>query len=269
MLAGSVGDTRRFGSLGHETRTVLKEWPTPFVHRYSSATQNPKIRSQTSLKRRIGMRTVAGLLSCLLFFSATVWAQATAQIAGTVHDASGAVIPGAEIKVTQTATGAVRTTISNENGQYVFANLPLGPYVLEASQPGFTTYVEKGIVLQVDSNLTIDIPLKVGAVGEELTVEANLAQVEARARGAAFVGCCANAAPKRCADSFWRFDRSCGFSCVDSLCPSVPLSSSSHRCLDSVPNSSVGHCVNNGVQSEAVRVSREFRRVVGIIHPFP
>src|SRR5215813_13738207 len=83
------------------------------------------------------MRTVAGLLSCLLFFSATVWAQATAQIAGTVHDASGAVIPGAQIKVMQTATGAVRTAVSNENGQYVFANLPLGPYVLEANQPGF------------------------------------------------------------------------------------------------------------------------------------
>src|SRR5215510_4548547 len=126
------------------------------------------------------MRTVAGSLSCLLFLSATVWAQATAQIAGTVHDASGAVIPGVEIKVTQTATGAVRTAVSNENGQYVFANLPLGPYVLEASQPGFTSYMQTGIVLQVDSNLTIDVPLKVGAVGEELTVEANLAQVEAR-----------------------------------------------------------------------------------------
>ena len=86
------------------------------------------------------MRTVAGLLSCLLFFSATVWAQATAQIAGTVHDASAAVIPGVQIKVTQTATGGVRTAVSNENGQYVFANLPLGPYVLEASQPGFTAY---------------------------------------------------------------------------------------------------------------------------------
>ena len=126
------------------------------------------------------MRTVAGLLSGLLFFSATVWAQATAQIAGTVHDASGAVIPGVQIKVTQTATGAVRTAVSNENGQYVFANLPLGPYVLEASQSGFTAYVQKGIVLQVDSNLTIDIPLKVGALGEEVTVEANLAQVETR-----------------------------------------------------------------------------------------
>src|SRR5437667_5465747 len=115
------------------------------------------------------MRTVLYSFCCLLFFAATLWAQATAQISGTVHDASGAVIPGVEIKVTQTATGAVRAAISNENGQYVFANLPLGPYMLEANQPGFRSYVERGMVLQVDSNLTIDIPLKVGAVGEEVT----------------------------------------------------------------------------------------------------
>ena len=126
------------------------------------------------------MRTIAGSFCCLLFLGATLWAQATAQISGTVKDTSGAVIPGVEVKVTQTATGAVRTAISNENGQYVFANLPLGPYVLEASQPGFAAYVETGIVLQVDGKLTIDIPLKVGAVGEQLTVEANLAQVETR-----------------------------------------------------------------------------------------
>ena len=81
------------------------------------------------------MRTVVQLLCCVLFFSGIVWAQATAQIAGTVRDTSGAVIPGVEIKVTQTAIGASRTAVSNEEGRYVFANLPLGPYMLEANQP--------------------------------------------------------------------------------------------------------------------------------------
>ena len=126
------------------------------------------------------MRSVLMPVCCVFLFCVMVWAQATAQIGGTVRDTSGAVIPGVGIKVTQTATGAVRTAVSNEEGRYVFANLPLGPYMLEATQPGFTSYVQTGIVLQVDSNLTIDIPLKVGAVGEELTVEASLAQVETR-----------------------------------------------------------------------------------------
>src|SRR5437899_7032069 len=127
----------------------------------------------------------SGLLSvcCLFLFCGTVWAQATAQIAGTVRDESGAIIPGVEIKVTQTATGAVRTTLSNEEGRYVFANLALGPYMLEANQPGFKSFILTGIVLQVDSNLTIEVALKVGALGEQVTVEAGLTQVETRSTG--------------------------------------------------------------------------------------
>ena len=126
------------------------------------------------------MRSVVLALGLSFLFSGIVWGQATGQIAGAVHDETGAVIPGVEVKVTQTATGAARTAVSNENGQYVFANLPLGPYMLEASQPGFRAYMQTGIVLQVDTNLTIDVPLKVGAIGDEVTVEANLAQVETR-----------------------------------------------------------------------------------------
>ena len=126
------------------------------------------------------MRSAALSICCVFLSCVAVWGQATAQIAGTVRDASGAVIPGVEITVTQTATGAVRATVSNEEGRYLFADLALGPYMLQAAQPGFTTHVQTGIVLQVDSNLTIDIPLKVGAAGEQVTVEAGLTQVETR-----------------------------------------------------------------------------------------
>ena len=56
---------------------------------------------------------------------------ATAQISGTVKDQSGAVLPGAEITATQTETGAVRMTLSDETGSYVLLNLPVGPYKLE------------------------------------------------------------------------------------------------------------------------------------------
>ena len=61
------------------------------------------------------------------------WAQAvsTSQINGTVQDGSGAVLPGAEITATQTETGAVRMTLSDETGSYVLLNLPVGPYKLE------------------------------------------------------------------------------------------------------------------------------------------
>src|SRR3989441_4522129 len=108
----------------------------------------------------------------------TAWAQATAQISGTVKDASGAVLPGVEITVTQTATGAKRSTVSNETGNYVLASLPLGPYMLEAALPGFKTYLQSGIVLQVDASPIINVVLQVGQVSEQIEVQSNAALVE-------------------------------------------------------------------------------------------
>src|SRR5689334_24209977 len=95
-------------------------------------------------------------LSC-----ASVWAQATAQISGTARDQSGAVLPGVEIHVTQTDTGIVRDAITNETGTYVLTNLPIGPYKLEAALPGFRTYAQSGIVLQVNSSPSINVILEV------------------------------------------------------------------------------------------------------------
>ena len=115
----------------------------------------------------------------LLLTCGAAWAQ-TAQINGTVKDSSGLPIPVATIKATQTATGAVRTTTSGPGGDYVLPNLPIGPYSLEVSKDGFSKYAQTGIVLQVDSNPTVDIPLQVGAVSEQVTVEAAAAQVETR-----------------------------------------------------------------------------------------
>src|SRR5687768_9409917 len=92
----------------------------------------------------------------------TIWAQATAQISGTVRDQSAAVLPGVEIIATQTETGITRTTITNETGSYVLPNLGLGSYRLEAALPGFRTYVQTGIVLQVNSSPVINPVLEVG-----------------------------------------------------------------------------------------------------------
>jgi hypothetical protein len=127
---------------------------------------------------RIGVCLLVGFLAFALAAS-TAWAQATtAQISGTVKDQSGAVLPGVEITVTQTATGGKRSTITNETGNYVLASLPLGPYMLEAALPGFKTYVQTGIVLQVDDSPTINVVLQVGEISEQVEVQANTALVE-------------------------------------------------------------------------------------------
>src|SRR5260370_2836967 len=120
------------------------------------------------------------LITSLTVTSTILWAQATAQITGTVRDSSGAVLPGVEVKVTQTETGITRTTISNETGAYVLPNLPTGPYRLEAALAGFRTFVQTNIVLQVNSNPAVNITLEVGQVAESVEVQANAAQVETR-----------------------------------------------------------------------------------------
>ncbi|MSV27176.1 MAG: TonB-dependent receptor [Bryobacterales bacterium] len=107
-------------------------------------------------------------------------AQATAQISGAARDQSGAVLPGVEVTVTQTSTGVIRTTVSNETGAYALPNLALGPYRLEASLPGFRAFVQTGIVLQVSSNPVINVTLEVGQVTEQVEVQANASLVETR-----------------------------------------------------------------------------------------
>src|SRR5262245_4920616 len=75
----------------------------------------------------------AAVALALLLGGTAAWAQATASINGTARDSSGAVLPGVTITATQTDTGLVRTTVSNETGAFSLVNLPLGPYRLEGA----------------------------------------------------------------------------------------------------------------------------------------
>jgi len=128
---------------------------------------------------------VCGLAVMLVSFceATDVWAQATAQISGTVKDQSGGVLPGVEVTATQTDTGIARSTVTNETGSYVLPNLAIGPYRLEAALPGFRTFAQTGIVLQVNSNPVINPVMEVGQVSEQIEVKADASLVETRNAG--------------------------------------------------------------------------------------
>jgi Carboxypeptidase regulatory-like domain len=132
--------------------------------------------------RRILRMALGAFLICV-FNCSSAWAQATAQIGGTARDQSGAILPGVEIRVTQIDTGITRDAVTNETGSYVLPNLPIGPYRLEASLPGFRTYAQTGIVLQINSSPAINVVLEVGQVTEQVEVQANAALVETRTAG--------------------------------------------------------------------------------------
>src|SRR5579863_5848975 len=117
-------------------------------------------------------------------FSINLYAQGQlSQIQGTVLDASGAAVPGATVKATNTATDVARNVNTGADGVYVIADLPTGPYRVDVSKEGFATAVQTGIVLQVATNPTINVSLKVGNVSERVSVEANAALVETQATG--------------------------------------------------------------------------------------
>jgi hypothetical protein len=125
------------------------------------------------------------LVLCLLGITLTFSAQgvSTAQISGSVKDSSGGALPGARVRLTQIETGTTRTTVTAANGSYVVPNLPIGPYRMEVEKEGFATYVESGIVLNVNTNPEINPTLKVGKVSEQVVVEANSATVETHSTG--------------------------------------------------------------------------------------
>src|SRR5438093_4401001 len=122
----------------------------------------------------------SSVMLVVVFGCAMVWAQATAQISGTVKDQSGAVLPGVEVTATQTDTGISRSAVTNETGSYILPNLAIGPYRLEAALPGFRAFSQTGIVLQVNSNPAISVVLAVGQVTESVEVQANAALMETR-----------------------------------------------------------------------------------------
>ncbi len=119
-------------------------------------------------------------LMVVLLSSAHVWAQATAQINGTVADSSGAVLPGVTVIAIQTETGFRREAVTDATGSYALLNLPTGPYRLEATLSGFRTFSQTGLVLQVGSNPVIPVKMELGSLEQTVSVEAAAPLVETR-----------------------------------------------------------------------------------------
>src|SRR5215468_8476414 len=135
------------------------------------------------MNRVVGLAFSALLVCTCMCVVAFGQAVSTSQISGTVKDQTGAVLPGAEVTATQIDTGAKRAVVTDETGSYVLASLPIGPYRVEVALPGFRTYVQTGITLQVNSNPAILVVLEVGQVAEQIEVAADAALVETRSTG--------------------------------------------------------------------------------------
>jgi hypothetical protein len=103
--------------------------------------------------------------------SGTVSAQSTnATLNGIITDLNGAIVPGAELTLINSATNYEAKFTSNERGEYTFRNLTPGTYELKVSKTGFQTAVQKGIILTINAIGRVDVQLKVGATNETVTI---------------------------------------------------------------------------------------------------
>ena len=103
----------------------------------------------------------------------------TGQILGTVLDQTGAVIPGADVEITNTETGeSARRVQANEVGRFCAPLLRPGPYTVAAELEGFKQYLQSDIQLRVDEVINLRFVLEPGTITEQVTVEAMAVQLE-------------------------------------------------------------------------------------------
>ena len=117
--------------------------------------------------------------SALLFVNTRAFAQATSgTVVGTVQDITGAVVPGANVTATNTATGISQSAVSGSAGGYTIPNLNPGTYRITAKSNGFSTSVVPGASVQVEQTTRVDFTLSPGQTSQqiEVTAEAPLVQ---------------------------------------------------------------------------------------------
>jgi len=116
---------------------------------------------------------------CALMFSVCLAPPCSGQIlygsiVGLVTDPSGAAVPGAQVKVTNKATGLTRDTTTNSLGLYRFADLPSGSYDVEVGASGFRPYSETGVAVTINNVIRVDVQLQVGGLTESVNVQAEV-----------------------------------------------------------------------------------------------
>ncbi|MGO9271292.1 MAG: carboxypeptidase regulatory-like domain-containing protein [Terriglobia bacterium] len=113
------------------------------------------------------------LIVFFLMVAPRSFAQVSATLSGTVTDQSGASISGATVTVTSAETGAIRTTTTENRGQYEVFALPVGQYEVRVMKPGFAEQVQTGIRLAVGQDAGVNVTLRLGPVSQKITVNAD------------------------------------------------------------------------------------------------
>src|ERR1700761_7872583 len=121
---------------------------------------------------------LVALSFAMILLAPSARAQENATITGTVTDSTGAVVPNVSLTLTNQAPGQSRQETTNTSGLYVFANVGVGHFTLNATATGFRKFTRTDIVVNTDQTLKEDVSLTVGSEGQTVTVQADALQVQ-------------------------------------------------------------------------------------------
>jgi hypothetical protein len=127
-----------------------------------------------SMWKRAGFAVfaIAVVFAAQLLLAPMASAQSTATLSGTVTDASRAVIPGTQVTITNQLSGDERKTVTNHEGYFSVAALPVGTYKLTATAKGFALYTAKDIALSASDSKSVSVTLPLSTVAETVEVSA-------------------------------------------------------------------------------------------------
>ncbi len=118
-------------------------------------------------------------IAVIFLLAIPVFAQIdTGIISGRVTDPSGAVVPGAKLTITQTATNFASASQTDSDGVYRVPSLQPGTYRVTVTAPGFKTFVQDGVILRIGEDLGVNVKLEVGATNESIEVKSTPALLE-------------------------------------------------------------------------------------------
>ncbi|MGB7282132.1 MAG: carboxypeptidase-like regulatory domain-containing protein, partial [Candidatus Acidiferrum sp.] len=126
---------------------------------------------QSCMRCRRSISSVLFFALVALLAASRVAAQSTGgEIRGTISDPSGASVAAANVTLINEATGTQRTMQSGSNGEYLFIEVPVGSYEIDVSLPGFKKFIRKGIALDLNQVVSVDITLVIGSAAEKVEV---------------------------------------------------------------------------------------------------
>ncbi len=126
--------------------------------------------------------TVGGQLTAVLVLlnASLLLSQAVsiASVTGRATDPSGAVLAGAQVTMTALDTNLSHVAVTDTSGTYIFPSLPIGPYTMKVTAPGFEIYEQTGLVLRVNDALEVNVAMRVGADTQKVEVRADATMVQ-------------------------------------------------------------------------------------------